>query len=129
MARSNRRPADRRVTLEVLARELGVSKATVSNAYNRPDQLSEALRQRVLRTADRLGYAGPDPIAATFSRRRAGALGLVLDDPLTFALTDPAEVLLLTGVGAACEEAGLGLVLISSRPGLDLVRTALVDGF
>src|SRR5882757_4373713 len=44
-----RRPA----TLASLAAELGVSRTTVSNAYNRPDQLSVQLRTRVLETARR----------------------------------------------------------------------------
>ena len=37
-----------RPTLAVLARELGISATTVSNAFNRPDQLSPELRDRVL---------------------------------------------------------------------------------
>src|SRR5919198_1216888 len=65
------------VTLATLAHELGVSKSTVSNAYNRPDQLSPALRARILDAARRLGYPGPDPLAATLSRGRVG-VGLVL---------------------------------------------------
>jgi DNA-binding LacI/PurR family transcriptional regulator len=119
----------RGVTLADVARALRVSKATVSNAYNRPDQLSAQLRARILTEAARLGYPGPDPIAATFSRRRAGALGLVFDDPLTFALTDPAEVLFAAGIGEVCERAGVGLVLIPRGTGDDLIRQALVDGF
>ncbi|MBC6469322.1 LacI family DNA-binding transcriptional regulator [Actinomadura alba] len=115
--------------MQDLARSLGVSKATVSNAYNRPDQLSANLRDRILAEADRLGYPGPDPIAATFSRRRAGAIGLVFDDPLTYALTDPAEVLFVTGIGEVCERTGIGLVLIPRGPTEDLVQRALVDGF
>ena len=119
----------RGVTLADVARALQVSKATVSNAYNRPDQLSARLRERILTEAGRLGYPGPDPIAATFSRRRAGAIGLVFDDPLTFALTDPAEALFATGIGEVCERAGVGLVLIPRGTGNDLVQRALVDGF
>ena len=38
----------KRVTLQTLADHLGVSRTTVSNAYNRPEQLSDALRQRRL---------------------------------------------------------------------------------
>lgn len=119
----------RGVTLADLARALRVSKATVSNAYNRPDQLSAQLRERILTEAGQLGYPGPDPIAATFSRRRAGAIGLVFDDPLTFALTDPAEALFVTGIGEVCERAGVGLVLIPQGLDDDLVQRALVDGF
>ncbi|MGI5149299.1 LacI family DNA-binding transcriptional regulator [Plantactinospora sp. CA-294935] len=112
-----------------MANALQVSKATVSNAYNRPDQLSAQLRERILAEADRLGYPGPDPIAATFSRRRVGAIGLVFDDPLTFALTDPAEVLFATGIGEVCERIGVGVLLIPQGTGTELVQRALVDGF
>ncbi|WP_145772954.1 LacI family DNA-binding transcriptional regulator [Micromonospora olivasterospora] len=116
-------------TLADVAAALNVSKSTVSNAYNRPDQLSAQLRERIMAEAGRLGYHGPDPIAATFSRRRAGAIGLIFDDPLTFALTDPAEVLFSTGIGEVCEQAGVGLLLIPQGSGVGLVRQALVDGF
>lgn len=117
------------LTLADVAAAMRVSKATVSNAYNRPDQLSAQLRERILTEAGRLGYPGPDPIAATFSRRRVGAIGLIFDDPLTFALTDPAEVLFATGIGEVCERTGVGIVLIPQGTGVDLVQRALVDGF
>jgi DNA-binding LacI/PurR family transcriptional regulator len=121
------------VTLATLARELGVSKTTVSNAFNHPDQLSPALRAQVLDTARRLGYAGPDPVAATLSRGRVGAIGLLFFDdplyPLHFAFSDPAHVLFLEGVADACGRAGVGLVLVGGGSSVDLVRAALVDGF
>ena len=43
---------------------------TVSNAFSRPDQLSAALREKILATAAELGYAGPDPAARTLARGR-----------------------------------------------------------
>ncbi len=46
-----------------LAAELGVSRTTVSNAYNRPDQLAPATRERILTAAAAHGYTGPDPTA------------------------------------------------------------------
>ena len=125
--------ARRSVTLATLASELGVSRTTVSNAYNHPDQLSPALRGRVLEAARRLGYPGPDPLAATLSRGRAGALGLLFFDdlhyPLRFAFSDPAHVLFLEGVADACGRAGVGLVLVGGGRSGELVRSALVDGF
>ena len=36
---------------------------TVSNAFNRPDQLSTELRERIMARAEELGFAGPDPLA------------------------------------------------------------------
>ncbi len=63
------------MTLTDIAEELGLSISTVSNAYNRPDQLSAATRQQVLATAKRLGYAGPDPRASSLRSGRAGRSG------------------------------------------------------
>lgn len=121
------------VTLATIAAELGVSRMTVSNAYNHPDQLSPELRDRVLETARRLGYPGPNPLAATLSRGRVGALGLLFDDPLSYAFTDPAAVLFFGGVAAVCERLRVGLVLVPagvrSSPESELTRVALVDGF
>jgi DNA-binding LacI/PurR family transcriptional regulator len=106
---------------------------TVSNAYNHPDQLSPALRLRVLETAKRLGYPGPNPLAATLSRGRVGALGLLFDDPLSYAFTDPAAVLFFGGVATVCQESRVGLVLVpagvEAPADTDLTRVALVDGF
>src|SRR3712207_866210 len=124
---SNARPA----TLATGAKAVGVSRMTVSNAYNRPDQLSPALRERILAAAAELGYAGPDPVARTLSRGTTGSLGLVINYRLTAALTDPATVQFVHGVAAGCEERGLGLTLVPVIPGRDaaLVDAALVDGF
>jgi DNA-binding LacI/PurR family transcriptional regulator len=123
----------RRVTLATIAAELGVSRMTVSNAYNHPDQLSPELREKVLATAKRLGYPGPNPLAATLSRGRVGALGLLFDDPLSYAFTDPAAVLFFGGVAAVCEQEQVGLVLVPTAAEplgqADLTRVALVDGF
>lgn len=121
------------VTLEVIARELGVSRATVSNAYNRPDQLSPKLRKRILRTATRLGYVGPDPMARSLRRGRADAVGLIVDESLTYSLEDPAALRFLRGVAHECQERGLVLTLVPPRtpsgeaPGA--LDTAIADGF
>src|SRR5918995_196253 len=92
-----------RPTLATIAQALSVSRMTVSNAFNRPDQLSPELRERVLAKARELGYGGPDPAA----------------------------VELLHGVATVCEQQELGMSLVPRITGRDaeLVRTALVDGF
>ncbi|GAY08727.1 LacI family DNA-binding transcriptional regulator [Pseudonocardia sp. N23] len=123
-----RRPA----TLASLAAELGVSRTTVSNAYNRPDQLSATLRTRVLEAARRLGYPGPDPVARSLRTRRAGAVGLLLTEALSYAFRDPVATGFLEGLALACEQAGQGLLLIPvspSQPDVTTVHQAGVDGF
>jgi DNA-binding LacI/PurR family transcriptional regulator len=123
-----RRPA----TLASLAAELGVSRTTVSNAYNRPDQLSPELRKRVLETARRLGYPGPDPVARSLRTRKAGAVGLLLTENLSYAFRDPAALGFLEGLALACEDAGQGLHLVPASPereDVHAVHRAGVDGF
>ncbi|NIH86804.1 DNA-binding LacI/PurR family transcriptional regulator [Amycolatopsis granulosa] len=122
----------RQATLASLAAELGVSRTTVSNAYNRPDQLSPELRKRVLETARRLGYPGPDPVARSLRTRKAGAVGLLLTENLSYAFRDPAAIGVLEGLALACEDAGVGLHLVPASPGRDdvvAVHRAGVDGF
>src|SRR5215218_462130 len=103
------RPKDRAVTLATVADAVGVSRMTVSNAYNRPDQLSPALREKILAAALELGYSGPNPVARTLSRGETGSIGLVLDYALTRAFSDPATIRFLQGVGAGCEQRAVGL--------------------
>lgn len=131
-----RSPAPRRrATLASLAAELKVSRTTISNAYNRPDQLSTDLRERILETAKRLGYAGPDPVARSLRTRRAGAVGLVITEPLTYSFSDPAALGFVAGLAETCEEAGQGLLLVAVGPrrtvaeGSGAVLSAGVDGF
>ncbi len=122
----------RKATLALLAAELGVSRTTVSNAYNRPDQLSPQLRAKVLETARRIGYAGPDPMARSLRTRRAGAVGLLLTEQLSYAFRDPAAVAFLEGLTLECDKARIGLLLLPASPDADdvlAVSSAAVDGF
>jgi DNA-binding LacI/PurR family transcriptional regulator len=125
------RPAGR-PTLRDVAAELGVSAKTVSNAYVRPDQLSDVLRQQILAVAARLGYPGPDPVAAGLRRGRVGAIGFAYDNRLSYAFDDPATSALLTGVTAVADDAGTGLLLLpgSSEPQRRIAAAtqAVVDG-
>ncbi len=123
-----------RITLREVARELGVSVATVSNAYNRPDQLSAELRERVLDTARALGYSGPDPLARSLRRGRSGVIGVVYDAPLDYAFADPAAALFLGSVAHAVRDSGLSLLLLAGAADpradpLAPVVSASVDGF
>ncbi|SDS37373.1 DNA-binding transcriptional regulator, LacI/PurR family [Friedmanniella luteola] len=122
----------RRMRLRDVADEVGVSAKTVSNAYRAPGQLTPELRQRILATAARLGYAGPDPVAAGLRRGRVGAIGVLYANQLSYAFDDPNTNALLAGVTAAAETAGVGLLLLPGS--VDPVRRAtavtgaVVDG-
>lgn len=122
-------------TLASIAATLGVSRTTVSNAYNRPEQLSAELRQRILDTAEKMGYLGPNPVARSLRTRRAGAIGVLLTEDLTYAFEDMASVDFLAGVAEAAGNTQLTLIPASPESSVDhvsaqqLVNQAAVDGF
>jgi DNA-binding LacI/PurR family transcriptional regulator len=131
-----------RMTVKSLAAVLGVSPATVSNAYNRPDQLSPQLRERILATAEELGYPGPDAAGRILRMGRAEAVGVLLTERLSYAFSDPFAIEFLTGLSEVVEEHGISIVLMpvsrrapgSSPPEADqidvtAVRNANIDAF
>lgn len=125
-----------RGTLASLAAELGVSSTTVSNAYNHPDQLSPALRERILAAATERGYPGPDPTARSLRTRRAGSVGVLLTERLSYAFEDLASVDFLAGLADSSAGTGTSLTLVPVGPGDEdpvdapgLIRRAVVDGF
>jgi DNA-binding LacI/PurR family transcriptional regulator len=122
----------RKPTLLDVARAAGVSRSTVSYAYNQPDRLSEEMRERVLGAARAVGYAGPDPLAASLRRGRAGAIGVLITEKLSYAFDDPGAVLFLRGIASVVEDADVGLTLLPVPPvvpgALAAVRGSAVDG-
>jgi DNA-binding LacI/PurR family transcriptional regulator len=130
-----------RMTVKTLAAAVGVSPATISNAYNRPDQLSAELRDRILATAKELGYPGPDAAGRTLRMGRAEAVGVLLSERLSYAFSDPFAVEFLTGLSEVVEEHGISIVLMplsapingsgtrpnADDPGLTAVRSANID--
>lgn len=120
-----RRPAGGRVTATDVAREAGVSQATVSYVLNdTPGQaIPEQTRQRVRAAVERLGYA-PHAAARTLRRGRSDVVLFVLPDwPLGSALAS-----IIDGLAAGLEEQALTLLVRRSttgRPLSELWRTLL----
>jgi DNA-binding LacI/PurR family transcriptional regulator len=121
-----------RVTLQTIADRVGVSRTTVSNAFSRPDQLKEELRQRIMEVAEELDYPGPNPAARTLRRGRAGVIGVVFTEALSYAFADSYAVGFLRGLARVAEQSGTGLHLIGwPSPGVaeEVIGDAVVDGF
>ncbi len=110
----------------------GVSVMTVSYAYSRPDRVSAAAAARVRAAAAQLGYPGPHPGARSLRRGRAGSLGVVLGERLTYAFDDQQASRFLSGVAEVCAAEAVGLTLVPTT-GRDSdaarVADAAVDGF
>ncbi len=109
-----------KVTLQHVADAVGVSRMTVSNAFSRPDKLSAALRERILETAQELGYAGPDPSARALARGRAGTVGLIMTSTVGEAFSDAVATEFIAAVGDALagEHRALTLVTTQGEAGL-----------
>lgn len=119
-----------RVTLRTVARRVGVSQMTVSNAFSRPDQLSAALREKILAAAAELGYAGPDPAARTLARGSTGTVGILFHGTPRHALSDDLAALFLAVVAEELGRDGLALTLLPNLGTRDVepVRDVAMDG-
>jgi len=115
-----------------VARLAGVSPMTVSYTYNRPERVSADTRAKVLRAAEELGYAGPDPSARSLRYGATRTLGVVLGEHLTYAFDDPQAVAFLAGIAEVCAERGYGLLIVPTGAGdddADRVVAAAVDAY
>ena len=103
---------------------------TVSNAFSRPDQLSPALREKILAAAAELGYAGPDPAARTLARGSTGTVGILFHGTPRHALSDDLAALFLAVVAEELGRDGLALTLLPNLGTRDVepVRDVAMDG-
>jgi DNA-binding LacI/PurR family transcriptional regulator len=118
-----------RGTLKDVAKAVGVSHTTVSNAFNRPDQLSTELREKIEAKARSMNYPGPNPAARMLRTGFARTIAVVWTDPMPHAFEDQAAAAFLAGVAEACAERNLGMLLVQGgERGSRSVRTAAIDG-
>ena len=97
-----------RATIADVAREAGVSKATVSRFLNhRETLLTPDIASRVEVAIAALAYS-PSPMAQALKRGRSRLIGLVVAD-----VTNPFSVAVLRGAEKACQEAGYLLMLFN----------------
>ena len=109
-------------TLKDVAKIVGVSHTTVSNAFNRPNQLSTKLRESVLAAARSINYSGPNPAARMLRIGFAKTIAVVWTDPMAHAFEDQAAVSFLSGVAEACAERSLNLLLLQGGAAAGAVK-------
>lgn len=116
------------VTLKDVARRAGVSVATASRAFQRPEMLGEATLQTVRTAAEELGYV-PNRTARALITGRSGVYGVIVPD-----LENPFFPAVLKGAQARAQQLGAQLLITdageSPEGELPLVRTLApqVDG-
>ncbi|MGM7679010.1 LacI family DNA-binding transcriptional regulator [Microbacterium sp. A94] len=104
--------AARRATLADVARRAEVSTSTASVVFSGKTKVSDATRERVLAAAAALGYAGPDPRAASLRMGRSGIVAVVLEGQLRAAFLDPVTIPMMDGLTDALASLGAGLLLL-----------------
>ncbi|MFT7006984.1 MAG: DNA-binding LacI/PurR family transcriptional regulator [Colwellia sp.] len=121
---------DRKVwTLKSVAKELGVSNATVSNAFNRPDQLSKKRREDILESCEKIGYSGPNKAAQSLRKGHSNIVALVLPDSIEYMITDPVASDFVKGVSSVLEKSKVNLLLFSGNSDHINAVSDFVDGF
>lgn len=106
-----------RPTLAAVAARAGVSSSTASLAFAGSPRVTAPTRDRVLAAAADLGYAGPDPLAASLRRGRSGVIGTFIGERLLYAFRDPVAVQLLDGITEVLGAHGVGLLLLAGDSG------------
>ncbi len=109
----------RPTTLKSVAAYLGVSTATVSNAFNRPDQLSATRREEILAAAQALGYDGPSSRGRTLRTGRTRIIGVMLSDGLGYSLDDSVASGFLAGIAEVLDGLGYHLLLLTDAARTD----------
>lgn len=110
-----------RTTSHDVAREAGVSQATVSRALRGDPKISPATIKRVHEAADRLGYV-PSSLGRSLSRRSTGNIAVVAElGNLTYPDTLPE-------MHDELSRHGYRLLLVSETPDRELDHSLLFDG-
>lgn len=101
----------KRITIKDVAREAGVSIATVSFVMNNSGSVGREMRARVVKAAGDLGYRR-NQLAKTMRTGRSHMIGLVLPD-----LCNPFFPELAHAVGEAARRRGYAVILVESNDG------------
>jgi LacI family transcriptional regulator len=118
--------------LKNLARELGISKTTVSRALNGYPEVNIRTRERVLAAANASGYQA-NPMARSLALGRTNIFGLIYPMQPT-DLGDPQFMKVVGGMSAALEGQGKNFIIAPVSPNKELsayeqmVRGRRVDG-
>lgn len=104
-----------KLTLKEVAKRLNVSTATVSNAFKRPSQLSQALREHILSECAEMGYLGPKALARHLKTTKTHVIGVMVSHELSYSFADPIANHMLQGLAQVFEPYQYNLLLMPAR--------------
>lgn len=112
-----------RPTLDQVAAEAGVSRATASRAINGGSKVSPTAQAQVNEAIARLGYI-PNRAARSLVTNRTDSIGLIIPEPDERVLTDPFFASVIRGLNIALKGTDIQLVLLIVQPGDPVSRIA-----
>lgn len=101
-------------TILDVAKLSGYSKATVSRAFVRPDQVSEKTRAKIYQAAQQLNYT-PDAIARAMVRGRTDNIGFIIYEKQYPVVLNPFYSPIFESVLQTCGRKGYSLFIASDR--------------
>src|ERR1700704_3415617 len=110
-----------RVTMRQVAEKAGVSAMTVSRVINESPRVSEEARTRVEAAIAELGYV-PNRLASGLTRRKTGAIGLIVPD-----VGNPFFTLVVRGAEEVAWRSGYHVILCNTQGDLERERGYLDD--
>jgi LacI family transcriptional regulator len=122
------------LTLEDIAKQVGVSRSTVSRVINGFPNVNPEVRSKVIETIQETGYH-PNAAARSLASQRSGVIGLVLPRTVSSFFIDPFFPQLTQGVAYGCNknDLTLSLYLVSNKEDEEKIyprisRRGLLDG-
>nr|WP_136251875.1 LacI family DNA-binding transcriptional regulator [Ningiella ruwaisensis] len=121
----------KRLTLKEVAQRIGVSTATISNAFNRPSQLSQELREDILQSCKEMGYAGPHAESRQLRTSKTKVIAVMLSHQLSYSFSDPVANKVLQGISQVFDEPEYNILVVPSRRELKSLSgiESFVEGF
>ena len=92
-----------KVTINDVAREAGVSKATVSRVLSNNERISEETRLKVTEVIERLGYK-PNVLARNLARNQTRTIGVVLPIDASASFGNPIFIQMMQGISMYAQE-------------------------
>ncbi len=109
----------KKLTVKDVAKEAGVSTATISRVLNNTGYVSEHAREQVLRTIKMLNYQ-PNSIARSLKQKKSSSIGIVLPD-----MTNPYFMSISRQIQRKCMSEGYHLLYMDTEEDPEKERQAL----
>lgn len=125
----NKRNKPTKVNIYFIAKEVGVSVATVSRFFNNNSLVKEATKTKILEICQKYNYK-PSKIASAITTKRTKSIAFIVP-----SLKEPAFIELISGAELAMSKKGYSMTLFNTRQNvfrekdiIDTLDSMIIDG-